>query len=153
VRTVHERAFGRPGEADLIARIRAGGGVLLSLVAVIDGRVVGHVLYTPVVLEGGAAPVIGAGLGPLAVLPDRQRTGIGGALVAEGIRRLRERGCPFVVVLGHPAYYPRFGFVPAGRFGVRCPWDVPDEAFMMLPLDGRGAFPGGVATYRHEFSP
>jgi len=79
--------------------------------------------------------------------------GIGSQLVAEGIRGLKARGCPFVVVLGHPEFYPRFGFVPASRYGVECPWKVPDDVFMLLPLDPT-RFPGtsGVARYRDEFA-
>jgi putative acetyltransferase len=89
----------------------------------------------------------------MAVLPGLQRQGIGSRLVAEGIAALRARGCPFVIVLGHPAYYPRFGFEPASRYGVRAQWAVPDEAFMLLPLD-RSRLTGiaGLARYRDEFT-
>jgi putative acetyltransferase len=78
-----------------------------------DGAIVGHILFTPVVVEG--RPALGMGLAPLAVLPGRQRQGIGSQLVRRGLDSLRERGCPFVVVVGHPEYYPRFGFEPALR--------------------------------------
>ena len=152
IRQVNEEAFEQPDEARIVGRLREQGAVLLSLVAVAGERIVGHVLYSPVRLESDAGSLDGAGLGPMAVRPVAQRRGVGSALIAEGTRRLRERGCPFVVVLGHPQYYPRFGFVPARRHGVRCTWDVPDEAFMLLPLDvtrlrGRS----GVARYREEF--
>ena len=141
-------AFGRHQEARLIDRLRAHGAVLLSLVAAVGDRLVGHVLYSPVRLGS----LQGAGLGPMAVRPELQRQGVGSKLIAEGTKRLRDRGCPFIVVLGHPRYYPRFGFVPAGRHGVCCQWDVPDGAFMLLPLDAsRLGSMSGVATYRDEF--
>jgi putative acetyltransferase len=89
----------------------------------------------------------------MAVLPGLQRRGIGSRLVREGLARLRESGCPFVIVLGHPDYYPRFGFERASRYGVACPWSgVPDEAFLVLffeDLAGRDV--SGVALYRGEF--
>ena len=93
------------------------------------------------------------GLAPMAVLPERQRQGIGSELVETGLAELRERDCPFVIVLGHPEYYPRFGFEPASRHGIKCEWEVPDEAFMILVLDGaRMPEAGGRACYRAEFS-
>src|SRR5262249_48789511 len=147
-----EEAFGRPGEARLVDLLRGRDGMLLSLVATVDDRVVGHILFTHVRLEAPAAVLEGAGLGPMAVLPAFQRSGVGSRLVADGVARLRARGCPFVVVLGHPEYYPRFGFVPASRHGVDCQWSVPDEAFMILPLDPlRLEGVSGVARYRDEF--
>jgi putative acetyltransferase len=93
------------------------------------------------------------GLAPLAVLPDYQGQGIGSGLVEHGLAVLRERGCPFVVVLGHPDYYPRFGFKRASAHGLASQWDgVPDEVFMVLVLDADAmAGAGGVARYRHEF--
>lgn len=153
IRHLNEKAFGQPQEARLVELLRANGGVLLSLVAAVDGRVVGHILYSPVRLGSGPNQVHGAGLGPMAVLPEFQRKGVGSKLVAEGTNRFRQSGCPFIVVLGHPEYYPRFGFLAASRYGVRCRWEVPDEAFMLLPLDASklSAVPR-VASYREEFS-
>jgi len=153
IRTVNQQAFGQPQESRLVDALRANGGILLSLVAAADEHIVGHILYSPVALEKDGAAVIGAGLGPAAVLPAYQRRGIGGRLVETGNHRLRSNGCPFVVVLGHPEYYPRFGFVPASRHGVRCEWDVPDEAFLILVMD-RTVMPatGGFARYRSEFN-
>jgi putative acetyltransferase len=87
------------------------------------------------------------------VLPKYQRLGIGSKLVDAGIEELNERGCPFVIVLGHPEYYPRFGFEPASRFGIKCEWDVPDEAFMIRMLDpSKMSSRTGVARYRPEFA-
>jgi putative acetyltransferase len=163
VHTVNERAFARPAEADLVDELRRAFGDFLSLVAeddeAQDDEVVGHILFTPAVIgpaaiEGPGRSITGMGLAPMAVMPDRQRQGIGLALVKRGLEILRERGCPFVVVLGHPNYYPRFGFERASTHGLSCQWEgVPDEAFMVLILDSdamRGV--SGVVKYRNEFN-
>ena len=93
------------------------------------------------------------GLAPMAVLPKYQGQRIGSKLVEAGLEILREQGCSFVIVLGYPEFYPRFGFVPASRYGLRCQWEgVPDEAFMVLVLDELSmAGMTGVARYREEF--
>ena len=154
VRTVDERAFGRAAEADIVDKLRGACEDSASLVAEEDGDVVGHVLFSPAIVEGHESSVVGMGLAPLAVMPSRQRQGIGSALVRRGLETLRERGCPFVVVLGHPDYYPRFGFERASAHGLACQWaGLPDDAFMTLILDA-GAMEGvsGVAAYRAEFN-
>jgi putative acetyltransferase len=149
IREVNTRAFGRRQEADIVDRLRANGGVSLSLVATLDDRVVGHIMYSPVSLGALA----GAGLGPVAVLPEHQRRGIGSRLIEAGNRKVAETGCPFIVVLGHADYYPRFGFRPARSRGITCQWDVPDDVFMMLALDAeRMQGNTGLAKYRPEFA-
>lgn len=153
VRHLNELAFGQPTEANLVERLRQACSDSLSLVAE-DDTVVGHILFTPVVVESARRRVLGMGLAPMAVRPDRQRQGIGSQLVRRGLDLLRERGCPFVVVVGHPEYYPRFGFEPASRHGLASQWDgIPHAAFLVLVLD-RHAMAGvsGVAKYREEFS-
>lgn len=152
VRTVNERAFGRPQEADLVDELRRTCVECISLVAE-DAGIVGHILFSPVAVEASGGLVVGMGLAPVAVIPERQRQGVGSALVERGLALLRERGCPFVIVLGHPDLYPRFGFERASSHGLACQWEgVPDEAFMVLVLDA-GAMDGvsGVARYRAEF--
>ena len=152
VRAIHDAAFGQPLEGALVDALRASEGVV-SLVAERDGGVVGHILFTPVLLEPRVRGKQGLGLGPMAVLPDLQRQGIGSALVRQGLARVHRSGCPFVVVLGHPDYYPRFGFVPASDLHISSQWhDVPDEAFMIVVFD-RSALPpeGAIARYRPEF--
>lgn len=153
MRRVHEQAFGRPEEARLVDALRAAYPDALSLVAEDEGLVLGHVLFTPVVVESGGRRARGLGLAPLAVLPERQREGLGSRLVRRGLELLAERGAPFVVVLGHPAYYPRFGFERASRHGLEPSWEgIPDEAFQVLVLDARAmAGVRGVAHYGPEF--
>jgi len=153
IRAVNEAAFGQPAEAGIVDAIRTACPATLSLVAVEDDRIVGHIFFSPVIILAGSETVRGMGLGPMAVVPERQRQGIGSMLVREGIEALRGRKCPFVIVLGHPEYYPRFGFVPASRHGLSCQWEgVPDEAFMALIID-EDAVTGvsGTVHYRDEF--
>ena len=149
---INEQAFGRVDEADLVDLLRANDKILLSLVAVVDGRITGHALFTSMTLKTatGSYPIVG--LGPVAVLPDRQRQGVGSHLIETGLDLLRERGETAVLVLGHSSYYPRFGFVRASQFGIQSSYDVPDEAFMALELqDGVLNSRAGVAYYQPEF--
>ena len=153
VRRINELAFGQPAEAGIVDSIRAACPDAVSLVALDDDQVVGHVFFSPVSVSGETGIVRGMGLAPMAVLAERQRQGIGSLLAREGIDAIRERKCPFIIVLGHPEYYPRFGFVPASQHGLSSQWEgVPDEAFMVLIFD-KEAMTGisGVAKYRDEF--
>lgn len=153
VRRVNALAFGRPQEADLVDALRRSCPDALSLVAEDESRVIGHILFTPAVVDSGGTRTRGMGLAPMAILPDRQRDGIGSALVEHGLRLLKDSSCPFIIVLGHPKYYPRFGFELASMYGITCQWDgVPDEAFMMIVLD-EVAMEGvaGIVRYRDEF--
>ena len=153
VRAINETAFGQPAEATIVDSLRNTCPDAVSLVAVEGDRILGHIFFSPVCVSGGHGVIQGMGLAPMAVLPERQRQGIGSMLVQAGIDAMRERNCLFVIVLGHPEYYPRFGFVPASRHGLSCQWDgVPDEAFMVLILD-KAAMAGvsGTARYRDEF--
>ena len=149
VRDVNKRAFGQDQEGNIVDALRSNRATLLSLVATLRGQVVGHIMYSS--LSVGDIP--GAALGPMAVLPEHQRQGIGSRLVEAGNRKLKEGGCLFIVVVGHANYYPRFGFRPASTHGITCEWEVPDDVFMMLVLDPpkmQGV--SGLAKYRHEFS-
>ena len=119
------------------------------MVATLDGRVVGHIMYSPL----SVGEVTGAGLGPMAVLPEHQRQGIGSKLVRAGNQKLKDAGCPFIVVVGHVNYYPRFGFTSASTQGITCEWEVPDDVFMLLVLDeAKMQGVSGLAKYPHEFS-
>jgi HAD superfamily hydrolase (TIGR01509 family) len=147
VRVVEESAFGRATEANLVDLCRQRGKVGLSLVAVRDGNIVGHVLFTPVTLDPPCPGWRGLGLGPIAVLPEFQRTGIGSQLMQTGLEMCREWGFDFVVLLGDPNYYSRFGFIPAKEFGLDNKYGVEDE-FMARELKP-GVLKGTRALVRY----
>lgn len=152
IRLVVEEAFGRSAEADLVDLLRSHGKFKLSLVAEMEGQVVGHILFTVETIEGAGSGPSTLGLAPLAVLTQFQGRGVGSALMRDGLQRCRDTGHEAIVVLGHPAYYPKFGFLPASRYGLRCEYDVPDDAFMVLELRA-GALQGhwGLVRYQPEF--
>src|SRR5262249_1270368 len=151
IRELNRRAFGQDDEGKIIDALRLNGGSLLSLVATLNGEIVGHIIYTPLLAVD--QPIRGAALGPMAVLPEHQRKGIGSKLIETGNRKLKEIGYAFIVVVGHAEYYPRFGFRPASWFGMKCEWDVPDEVFMCLAFDEtKMGSSVGLARYRPEFS-
>ena len=152
VRVVEEKAFGRPTEANLVDRLKARGKASISLVALEEGHVVGHILFSPVTI-GEVVTLRVLGLGPVAVLPKYQRQGIGSRLVRTGLEECRQLGVKAVVVLGDPRYYARFGFQPAGRFGIHFQdARVPAEDFMVIELH-KGVLEerGGTARYEPEF--
>ena len=154
IREVNIQAFGQNQEADLVDTIRRSCNDLISLVAVIKSTIVGHIFFSPVTIESKANKTIqGMGLAPMAVLPAFQRQGVGTELVRDGIERVRKKGFPFIIVLGHASYYPRFGFEPASHYRIRCEWDVPDTAFMILLLDeSQMRESAGLARYLPEFA-
>ncbi|MBW2003311.1 MAG: N-acetyltransferase [Deltaproteobacteria bacterium] len=154
IREVNIQAFGQNQEADLVDKIRLSCNDLISLVALIQNTIVGHICFSPVTIETKAKKTIrGMGLAPMAVLPAFQRQGVGTELVRGGIARVRKKGFPFIIVLGHASYYPRFGFEPASRYEIRCEWDVPDSAFMILLLDeSQMRESAGLARYLPEFA-
>lgn len=150
VRAVNRRAFGQDQESNIVEALRTNGGALLSLVAKVNNEVVGHIMYSPLSVDG---TVHGAALGPMAVLPEHQRRGIGSKLIEAGNRKLKDSGYPFIIVVGHSDYYPRFGFRPASEYGIKCEWDVPDDVFMVPILDqAKMQGVSGLAKYRDEFS-
>jgi putative acetyltransferase len=153
IRQVNTQAFGQPQEADLVDTLRSQCSDSLSLVAVIQEKVVGHIFFSPVSIQSSKQTVVGMGLAPMAVVPEYQRQGIGAELINTGIAKLSGKRCPFVVVLGHPEYYPRFGFKPARQCGIQSEWEVPDEAFMIVILN-ESEMQGitGMAKYRSEFA-
>jgi len=152
VRRVNDAAFEQPDESQLIDALRHEQAVTLSLVALDGEQVVGHVLFSPGTIDVDARLVDAVALGPMAVLPSHQHRGIGSQLVRRGLERIREQAHRIVFVLGHPTYYPRFGFHRASMFGVRCEYKAPDDAFMIMELRP-GALKGvrGIARYHRAF--
>jgi putative acetyltransferase len=155
IRAVQEAAFERPNEADLVDALRREARPFLSLVAERDGTIVGHICFTPVTIvpappasdrppdrDAGSDPARAMGLAPVAVVPSSQREGVGSSLVYRGLAECRRLGGEVVVVLGHPSYYPRFGFRAARPLGLTCEYLVPDEVFMALELQ-----PGALARH------
>jgi predicted N-acetyltransferase YhbS len=152
---VNDLAFGQKNEGRLILALRKTHEFRpeLSLVAEVGGRIVGHILFYPIKIKSHDASYGSLCLAPMAVLPEYQKKGIGLQLVEEGLKRARKLGFKSVIVLGHAAYYPRFGFEPAGKWGIRPPFEVPDDAFMALELvmDGLKDIQGTV-EYPPEFN-
>lgn len=151
IRAVNVAAFGEIGEADLVDKLRADGHVLISLVAELESTIVGHVLFSRIWIHTASGGSIGAvALAPCAVLPDHQRKRIGHVLIANGLDRLRVRGERIVIVVGHPDYYPRFGFSTEKAALLETPF--PRNAFMAMELVN-GALRGvqGRVTYPPAF--
>ena len=181
---VNLRAFGRAEEADLVDKLRQSCTNKISLVAISNDQIVSHILFTPlgiiprcssrrldleinpnsprefltgltpVTIQAKERIITGMGLAPMAVLPESQHQGIGSQLVKAGLQVVRKAKYPFVIVLGHPTYYPRFGFVPASRYRIKSEYEnVSDDAFMILVFDQAPLKDlSGVAKYRPEFS-
>ena len=153
IRSLLIDAFETPAEADLLEALRVRRAILLSLVALEGNRIVGHVLFTPASIETPAGTIQAVALGPMAVLPGYQGQGIGRLLMHAGLEACRQDGHGVIVVLGHPEYYPRFGFQPASQFKIRSEFDVPDEAFMLLELQpGAAKKLSGTFHYQPEFN-
>lgn len=152
IRLVLEQAFGQSDEADLVDGLRKRDGFTLSLVAILENQLVGHILFSPVTIEAEDLIFNALGLGPMAVLPPHQGKRIGSQLVRIGLDQCRDAGHEIVVVLGHPEFYGRFGFSPARPLGIWVEFDVPDDVFMVMELrQGAVAGRGGIAKYQPEF--
>ena len=156
IRAVHLAAFPTEGEAGLVDRLRDSGQARVSLLAESDGEIVGHVLFSPVTLEsrdGDApvAPTAGLGLAPVAVLPEHQGTGIGAALIQQGLSVCQQSGAAFVVVLGYPQYYQRFGFQKASTFGLANEYGVDEEFLVLASAPERLPSGGALVKYAPQF--
>jgi putative acetyltransferase len=158
IRVVVERAFGGTDEVILVDRLREAGKATISLVATENDQVVGHILFSLVTLESNKddiidTPVAAIGLAPLAVLPEFQNRSVGSLLTQAGLDECRKAGYECAVVLGHPHYYPRFGFVPSVRYDIKSEFDVSDETFMVLELkEGALQNRAGIIKYQPEFN-
>ena len=152
VRVVNMSAFETPAEADLVDALREQAQRIVSFVAEDGGRVLGYILFSPVSLP--AHPDLNVmGLGPVAVVREHQRQGIGSALIRAGLEKCRQKGVAVVVVLGHPEFYPRFGFLSSSRFGIDSEYEVQQDAFMVMELH-LGSLSGktGTVKYNDAFS-
>jgi putative acetyltransferase len=132
IRAVNAAAFGEAAEADLVDQLRGHGSALVSLVAEHEAAIIGHVLFSRMHIDTASGMLPAGALAPVAVLPEHQRKGIGQRLITHGLDKLRLRGERIVIVLGHPAYYPRFGFSTDQAASLEAPF--PREAFMAMEL-------------------
>ncbi|MFC1938089.1 GNAT family N-acetyltransferase [Chloroflexota bacterium] len=152
IRYVNKQAFGQNEEAELVEKLRNRAALILSLVAVQNNAVVGHIAFSQVVIESENSSFEAIALTPMSVLPAYQSKGIGSQLVRAGLEECRRLGHEIVVILGHPDYYPRFGFIPAKTRGIDCEFEAPDEAWMVLELrEGALAGRGGIVQFQPEF--
>jgi putative acetyltransferase len=152
---LNKLAFGQDNEARLVDLLRSAPGYVpgLSLVAIAENTLVGHILFSKIFVVNGDARYDTLALAPMSVHPQYQKQGVGARLITQGLENARDMGFGSVVVLGHEHYYPRFGFVPASRWGIRAPIDVPDEVFMAIELiPGSLKNVSGVVEYPVEFS-
>jgi len=149
--TVNQAAFPTAAEANLVNTLRARCSPIISLVAEESEKIIGHLMVSPVQLSGHPYLFL-MGLAPMAVLAGHQRKGVGSALITSGLEKCRGLGVGAVVLLGHVAYYPRFGFVPAIRYGISCEYAVHEESFMVLELrSGYLAGKHGMIHYHDAF--
>lgn len=152
ISSVTRLAFESEEEVDLIAAIRNSEFFIpeLSLVAKDNRKTIGHILFSPIkiITETGEVPALS--LAPMAVLPEYQRQGVGSQLLKEGLKVAVRLGHTIIVVIGHPGYYPRFGFRQAREYGLEIPFEVPDDAFLALELES-GALDAGSGVV--EYSP
>ncbi len=131
---VEAAAFERPAEAELVQKLQQSEVETISLIAWLNDEVVGHILFSPVTVKDEDGEFTAVGLGPVAVSPNHQNEGIGSELCRAGLAASLDAGYDLAFVLGHPNYYPRFGFTPSAPLGLRCEFNVPDEAFMVAEL-------------------
>jgi len=153
---INDLAFGGKNEGELIINLRKTKDYIteLSLVGLVDDRILGHILFYPITIESinNTFPTITLALAPMSVHPDYQRKSIGIQLVKNGLQRCKDMHFDSVIVLGHPDYYPRFGFKPASRWNIYSDSEVPDEAFMALELEENSlAGKSGKVVYPKDY--
>ena len=147
-------AFKQENESFLIETLRKTKNFIaeLSLVAEVESKIIGHILFYPIVIISDDREHIALALAPMSVHPSYQRQGIGKKLVVEGLKLAKEKGYSLVIVLGHPEYYPKFGFEKAGKFGTKAPFDAPEDAFMVIELKKDALYGvSGVVKYPQPF--
>ena len=151
---VNKLAFQQEDESKLIEKIRKGQNFIseLSLVAEVDGKIVGHILFSKIKIMSDDSIYDSLSLAPMAVIPEYQKKKVGSKLVEKGLKKAEKLGFNSVIVLGHSEYYPKFGFLKASKWGIKCPFEVPEEAFMAIELvDGALDGKKGIVQYPDEF--
>lgn len=154
IKKVNDLAFNQINEGVMIEKLRDNPEFIaeLSLVAVVNDEVVGHILFFPVEIKNNSMCNRSLSLAPMAVHPNFQNKGIGSKLVNEGLKKANECGFNSVIVVGHPNYYSRFGFKPASNWNIRLPMEIPDEAFMAIELKPDGLKDcSGIVEYPKEY--
>ena len=150
---INKQAFEDESEAKIVNALREADELSLSLVAQINNQIVGHIAFSEVKIDSGAESYDAIGLAPMAILPEYQRRGYGSELVEKGLKILSERGHEIVVVLGHPEYYPKFGFITTDKYGIHCEFECPAEAFMIKELKQNSLKGiGGTVKFNPKFS-
>lgn len=154
IKNVNDLAFGQPNEGLLIDKLRSNPAFIdrLSIIAEFEYRIVGHILFFPIKVHGESKDHDSLALAPVSVIPEFQNKGIGGQLIVKGLEIAKSIGFKSVIVLGHKDYYPRFGFVPASKWTIKAPFDVPDDVYMAIELikDGLKGI-SGIVEYPNEF--
>ena len=140
IKKVNDLAFGQPVEGLMVEKLRKNPDFIekLSIVAEVNEKVVGHILFFSIKVKDNTLEHVTLSLAPMAVIPELQGKGIGSKLVIKGLETAKELGFRSVIVLGHMDYYPKFGFTPASNWGIKAPFDVPDKAFMAMELTVNG---------------
>ena len=156
VKEINDLAFGQESESTLIGNIRNTDNYIPALSLVFENEkleIIGHILFSPITIETKTESIPSLALAPMAVKPDLQNQGIGSSLVKAGLKRCEELGYKSIVVLGHPDYYPKFGFILASEKGIKCPFEVPNEAFMVYEIKpGALNDAQGTVKYPEAFS-
>lgn len=152
---VNDSSFGQKNEGKLIEKLRQTENYIpeLSLVAELDDKIIGHILLYPITIHSDISKFQSISLGPMAVTPVHQHKGIGSRLVKEGLEAAKKLGHRSVIVVGHPEYYPKFGFKRASQWNIKVPFEVPDDAFLALELvEGELEGKRGTVEYPEEFN-
>lgn len=150
ITTLNDLAFGQAGEGKVVKLLRAAGVLRFSLVAVVDSEIVGHLALSD--MTHSRSPGLVLGLGPMSVLPTWQKKGVGSALIRESLEKAKSAGAVAIICLGHPDYYPRFGFEPASKYSITGDYEVPDNVFMAHSLGAEAlAALAGHVQYNEAF--
>ena len=152
---VNDLAFVQKQEGELIVKLRMRKEYIpeLSLVAEFNGNIIGHILFFPIYILSGDDKIQTLALAPMSIIPGFQNKGLGGDLIMAGMKAANELGFTSVLVLGHPKYYPKFGFKKASKWKIKAPFDVPEEAMMAIELkNGSLNFGGGIIDFPPEYT-